>query len=416
MTKWSAIYLILVWLLLTGVVFAQSAPRIPLDQLPTVDDILSDYADEPPVVADAKRYVMLDVVRRAISRDMYAREHMANDPAVRAITRTYLEAENAIQARYEGNADFDRERRRHTFGFYLDENRKERGHMKPAEFRLEFFDRHMPSYAAWVRAQSGMRDRQIFGAKLARVTEAMAPLGVVLIILSFILATLGVPRGIARLSADGSTMRFGGKPYRIIGVTGRVLDAKKDITTEISGGGGGGTIVDGRGTITIDPIKSTTTVGDTVFIEDDDGTEHAVQLTDFDLAVRTGNRLSVKAFAPPRDDSGWIMFAYNHSTRTPYLQQDVAKRLLRPSFLWLLLTILGLIGAWSLTSMLPTESSIDFGGKIIYVLAGATWIEFFRRSVARLRLARFKNSAAYSKFVQQVAEERPVTASSVGID
>ena len=288
--------------------------------------------------------------------------------------------------------------------------------MRPAEFRLEFFDRHMPSYAAWVRAQTGARDRQAFDAKFARLTKDLAPISAVLIVAAFILATLGFPRGIVRLSSDGATMRFGGTPYRIFGVSGRVLEAQKESTTEISGGGGGGTIVDGRGTINIDPIKSTTTIGDTVFIEDDDGEEHAVKLTDFDLAVRAGNRLSVKAFAPRGDDSGWIMFVYNHSTRTPYLQHDVAKQLLKPSFLWLLLTVLGLIGAWGLTSLLPTEGSMDFGGKILYVLAAATWVEFFRRSVASLRFGRFRKSAAYKRFVQQVAEEQPVTVAAVAVD
>ena len=274
----------------------------------------------------------------------------------------------------------------------------------------------MPSYAAWVRAHSGARDRQAFDAKFARLTEDLAPISAVLIVAVFILATLGFPRGIVRLSSDGATMRFGGTPYRIFGVSGRVLEAQKESTTEISGGGGGGTIVDGRGTINIDPIKSTTTIGDTVFIEDDDGEEHAVKLTDFDLAVRAGNRLSVKAFAPRGDDSGWIMFVYNHSTRTPYLQHDVAKQLLKPSFLWLLLTVLGLIGAWSLTSLLPTEGGFDFGGKILYVLAAATWVEFFRRSVAALRFRRFRKSAAYKRFVQQIAEEQPATVATVAVD
>ena len=419
MNKNSAIFIIIVWLLLADIAVAQSAPKIPLDQLPTVDDILADYADDPPVVADAKRYVILNVVRRAVSRDMYSRENYAKDPAVKAILHAYMEAEDAILARYggfEGDPEFDRERRRHSFGFYLDEDGKERGHMRPAEFRLEFFDRQMPSYAAWVREQTGARDRQRLDRRLARAAEFLAPASAVLIVLAFVLAVRGFPRGIVKLSGDGSTMRFGGTPYRIFGVTGEVLEAQKESTTEISGGGGGGTIVDGRGTIRIDPIKSTTTIGDTVFIEDDDGAEHSVKLTDFDLAVRAGNRLSVKALAPRGEDSGWIIFVYNHSTRTPYLQQDVAKQLLRPSFLWLLLTALGLIGAWSLTSLLPTEGSIDFGGKILYVLAAATWIEFFRRSVAALRFRRFKKSAAYRRFVQQIAEEQPVTVATVAVD
>ncbi len=410
MKKGSAILFVTALLLASGATVAQgtAAPKIPLGDLPTPADVMAEYADDPPVVADAKRAVILEVLQKVLTRDLYSTENMQGDAAVKQVFQAYYAAENSIYARYRDSVEFDQERRRHAFGFYMDDG-DEAGHMDAAAFRLEFFDRHMPSYAAWVRTQGDARKQQISDAKIGKLLDGLGaiagPVGAILIVVIFLLAARGWPRGIASLSADGRAMAFGGTPYTIVGLTGQVLETRKDVTTEISGGGGGGTIIDGRGTINIDPIETTTTVGDTVFLEDDDGKEYGVQLTDFDLIVRAGNRLTIQLFKRKGEDSGWLMHAYNHSTREPFLQNDVAKRLLRPSKSWLLLTILGWVGAWNLLSLLPSEGGLDFGGTIIFILVAATWVEFFRRAVAHLRFKRFRTGDAYRQLVSNLAQE-----------
>jgi len=397
----------LLLIFLASAALGARAPKIPLNEMPTVADVMAEYADDPPAVADAKRVVILGFLQRAVTGDLYASENTAGDVEVKQLFAAYGLAERSIRDIYGDDQDFDRQSRLHEFGFYIDENGNKAGDGDPLAFRLEFYDRHIPSYAAWVRerdatfqqAKWNRKKREFFGS----IGAGIGPISAIAIILIFILAALGIPRGIASLSKDGRVIRFGGKAYNIGGITGKVLDARKDITTEISGGGGGGTIVDGRGTINIDPITSTTTVGDTVFLEDDEGLEHSVKMTDLDLALRPGHRLSVMALARPGDDEGLIMYAYNHSTRESFLQTAVAKYLLRPSWLWLLLTILAWIGAWQLLSLLPSEDGLDFGGTIIFILVGATWIEFFRRAVASLRFKRFVKGKAYRRFVEAVA-------------
>lgn len=55
-------------------------------------------------------------------------------------------------------------RRKYTFGFYIDKNRNEAGRTDLKAFRLEFFDRHMPAYAEWSRSQSATWNQRKFGA------------------------------------------------------------------------------------------------------------------------------------------------------------------------------------------------------------------------------------------------------------
>lgn len=393
------------------------APRIPYADLPTPAEIMAEYADDPVVVADAKRFAILDDVRGAL-KDMYPRESVNGDPEWKRVSQSYSIAADAISERYGDNREFDRERRKYTFGFYMDENREEAGHTDLKAFRLEFFDRHMPAYAEWSRAQSAAWDQKKFNAKLNNIFGALGGstgwLGIGLVLLVFVLAALGIPRGTVRLSKDGQTIFFGGTPFSVNNLTGQVLDARKDITQEVSGGGGSGHIVDGRGSITIDPVVTTTTITDTLFLKDEEGLEHSIRLHDFDIVARPGNLVTVQQFARRGQQEGWLGHAYNHSTREAFLQNDVIKVLMRPSWFWLLLTILGWVIAWNLLSLLPSEGGLDFGGTIIFILVAATWLEFFRRSVASLRFRRFRKGRAYQRLLEDVAQES-LAPQSIGV-
>ena len=267
----------------------------------------------------------------------------------------------------------------------------------------------MPAYADWSRAEFVILDVRKLMQKLDPFFRSMGePVGVFglgLVFVVFILAALGIPRGIASLSNDGETISFGGKPYSVNHSTGQVLEVRKDITQEISGGGGGGTIVDGRGTINIEPIKTETTITDTLYMADEDGIEHAVKLYNVDVDVRKGNLVTVQWLTARGSNSGPIAQVYNHSTRVQFLSVADIKALLRPSWFMYLLTIGGWVAAWQLLSLLPSEGGFDFGGTIIFILVAATWIEFFGRAVASLRFGRFKKSPAFQNLVKEIVQE-----------
>jgi len=397
MNKCSVTAIVALLLLAGATVEAQEtpAPKIPYADLPTPADIMAEFADEPSIVADAKRMVILTAVRHAIN-DMYVTESATRDPEWKRVQSIYIAADNAILARYGDSMEFDREwqKARTT---------------DVAALRLEFFDRHMPAYAEWSRGKSAAWNRGKMNAKFGRIFGSMGEpigwIGLGLVLVVFILAARGIPRGIVKMSKDGNTVSFGGKPYSVNYLTGQVLEIRKDVTQEISGGGGGGTIVDGRGTINIEPVKTKTTVTDTLYLADEDGLEHAVKLYDVSVDVRAGHRVTVQWLTARGRDSGPISQVYNHSTRVQFLSEGDIKALLRPSKFAYLLTIGGWIAAWQLLSLLPSEGGFDFGGTIIFIVVAATWIEFFGRTVASRRFGRFRKSAAFRDLVNGIVQE-----------
>lgn len=69
MNKYSLTAIVALMLLAVAVVEAQEIPdpKIAYADLPTLAEIMAEYADEPDIVADAKRLVIISAVRRASS-------------------------------------------------------------------------------------------------------------------------------------------------------------------------------------------------------------------------------------------------------------------------------------------------------------------------------------------------------------
>lgn len=133
-----------------------------------------------------------------------------------------------------------------------------------------------------------------------------------------------------------------GKEVNLVPTTGKVLNANKNMETKVSGSGGGGSTFRGTGYNAPVTIKSTTTVHDQFFLEDKEGREHAFQLTDFDLACRDGNTVTVLSAFKQEKKTGHFIVVVNHSTGKTYYNEKSLQKISAP---WLIPYIGGFIVA-----------------------------------------------------------------------
>ncbi len=102
-------------------------------------------------------------------------------------------------------------------------------------------------------------------------------------------------------------LRAGWGTYNLNWVTGKVVGQGKYATTAVSGGGGGAT----NSPVT---ISSSTTIHNDIFLVDSNGKEHSFQLSDFNLACREGNQLTVIWAIRKGKKEGQYIVAINHTT------------------------------------------------------------------------------------------------------
>jgi len=178
-----------------------------------------------------------------------------------------------------------------------------------------------------------------------------------------------------------------GARYRIQARTGTVdsteTRAETEVTGDISGGGGysaGGTGITNpvRGS-----VRSKTTRYQSIFLTDEDGVEHNIQLVDFLVPCKEGHKLTLL------DIGGEYFRAYNHNTRQ---HCNHPKGVVSAMFPWLVVMIAMGVLALGLLFKLFTDNSVSFGEALIMsviilavagaVLGAAGWIVAWVRSLA----------------------------------
>jgi len=140
-------------------------------------------------------------------------------------------------------------------------------------------------------------------------------------------------------------LKAGGRTYALHYTTGTVQETGKNMETRVSGGGGGGTTFGGYGATAPVNIRSQTIVHDQLFITDAANKEHAFQLQDFNLACRTGHKVSVVWAIKKGKGSGKYIVVVNHSTGTNFYNEKALKNVFRLN-LWLFLGIGFILGWW----------------------------------------------------------------------
>lgn len=130
------------------------------------------------------------------------------------------------------------------------------------------------------------------------------------------------------------------KNYELQSTTGKVLSSGKNMETKVSGGGGGGYSNRGTGYTAPVSITSKTTIHDQFFLEDANGKEHAFQLSDFNLACRDGNILTVVAAINVKKHKGPYISVINHSTDKVYFDPIALKSICEPNRLIYILVLI----------------------------------------------------------------------------
>ena len=188
-------------------------------------------------------------------------------------------------------------------------------------------------------------------------------------------------------------------------LTGQILEAQKRTATEtaVQTSGGHGSVVDGTDFTTpvhVD-VKTATTTYDTVFIQDDEGREHAVEFVDFRLMARAGNQISIVSANGPRAVGGRNFLVYNHSTGQHFFQDKVIRDLMRPSFRWAILNAALLVLASAIVAAMLDRHEPFLAG--VVTALGLYWIGGNRLTVGWVRGSRFLKGGVSKDLVKQLA-------------
>jgi hypothetical protein len=127
--------------------------------------------------------------------------------------------------------------------------------------------------------------------------------------------------------AEVRTVNVADRIIDLHSASGVIVGEKKWTTTTISGGR---TMQDGSGYVTQTPIQSATTTHDQLLVRVEDGSERAVQVTNANLAVREGHRVSLIWGISRGKATGPYVGIYNHDTRAMNPIEDQFRVLIGP--------------------------------------------------------------------------------------
>ncbi|WP_136799653.1 hypothetical protein [Desulfosediminicola ganghwensis] len=107
------------------------------------------------------------------------------------------------------------------------------------------------------------------------------------------------------------------KEFKFWKHTGAVLgDQKKYSKTYVSSSGGEGYVGPNGGVVEAAQVSSSVSTKHEFWIRKEDGTEKSIQLSDCDIPLREGHKITVVAMGPINDKSGYFTLLINHSANT----------------------------------------------------------------------------------------------------
>lgn len=109
--------------------------------------------------------------------------------------------------------------------------------------------------------------------------------------------------------------------------SGEVAAVKTWTETRVSSSGGGGAVIQGTGFVSSATVSSNVTRHDELYIRDGEGNERCLRLTNTEVQVRNGSRVSTVLGLPEGQKNGWYVGIYNHDTRAWISFSDGLKRL-----------------------------------------------------------------------------------------
>lgn len=193
-----------------------------------------------------------------------------------------------------------------------------------------------------------------------------------------------------------------GLEYEIFERIGEVSHSETRSETEVQGniGGGGGYTSQGTGfqSPVSGQISSKTTRFQNIFLTDDEGNEHTIELENFLVPCKTGHRISLFLLTSGGSATGSYFSAYNYNTRQTYNYPKAVRSEMFPTKIFSI--VLGLCFLFLFFGSVGNAGS-SFWGTLFYagfvtaVAAIPLWIigalvGFYRSLIVRRNL-NFKN-------------------------
>lgn len=223
------------------------------------------------------------------------------------------------------------------------------------------------------------------------------------------------PAPIATFSMYGRTVEF----YR--GARGVVLDSQKRSESRVYSTGGGGTLYNGQGYVSAPQVRSVNTLHQHIWIQEESGTEHCVELRNVDVPLRPGQIVTTLTVSKPKLGHVYNAALVNHSSQsyTELISADLINQwlgLLRePGCALALLALvgwLGCVGGIGLSLMAvfvfyASNESIDpsiwLGVPVSFVLGVGSYTLSLPYKIARKKVAKF--TAGLSVRMHALAQE-----------
>lgn len=170
----------------------------------------------------------------------------------------------------------------------------------------------------------------------------------------------------AKKIASGNTL---GVSYTVNDRTGTIEGSETRAETEVTGNvsGGGGYSSGGTGfTAPVSgSVQSKTTRYQNIYLKDEDGDDHTIDLVDFLVPCKEGHKVTFFIAKSAGRAVGPYFYAYNHNTREHYAHDRALRSELFPT-MWFMIA-LGIIGVLAFMANM-NESDSTFLGSIVLAL------------------------------------------------
>jgi len=198
-----------------------------------------------------------------------------------------------------------------------------------------------------------------------------------------------------------------GLDYKISSLTGTVMETQTRSETEVTGNirGGGGYLSKGSGRISSvkGKIESETTRFQNLFLLDEEGKEHSIELNNFLIPCRAEQKLTLFSATTDSRSKGLFFSAYNHNTSEHYENDSALSDDAFPGKLYF-----SLLGIVALVYYL--DNVFNAGHGFIYalfntlitsiLLALILWLP--AHFIAGARIATITGDTEYKKFLSQI--------------
>lgn len=190
-------------------------------------------------------------------------------------------------------------------------------------------------------AMAGNQTRQIFLIALATLLIVVMPVVIFVVQKPYTLS--------------GDQVHVRGRKFQLYHITGIVVGKDRDKETQVHSTGGGYDSTTGR--YTSPTYHTTTTIHERIYLQDGEGKEHVIELTNWDLPVRPDHHITAIWAIRNKRQRGPYIQVLNHTTGRQHYMKNIIATMLQPvwkrwyTLIFLVLLALSFIPAHPLQGM-----------------------------------------------------------------